>query len=474
MTALWSAWTRLGLSAQIIVGLILGVITGLFLGESAASLMPLGDIYIRLMQMTVLPYLVTALVVGFGQLAPVEARRLAWRAALLLAMVWGVMIVVIWAFPLAFPSFTSASFFSSALVEPPQDLSLAEIYFTANPFESLSKNVVPAVVLFSALLGVALMSIDDKDRLLTPLRVWNDAIVKITHYVIALTPVGVFAITAATAGTMTLETFVRLEAYFLAFAAASLLLAFVILPLMVTAVTPFRYREVVGIAKDALLTAFVTHSAFIVLPILIDRSKQLLERHGYLDERTDSAADVLIPVLFNFPTAGKLITLLFIPFVAWLIGSPLIGTDFVNLVLAGFPSYFAKAQIALPYLLDLFGLPHDLFRLYIPTTIVTGKFDSMVAAMNLLVFALLGAAAMGRFMVFDKQRLLRAGLLMAAGLAVSVVLVRGVLTLTLDTDYRGDEAIRRNGEPAKRQLLKYLTFFAVSPRHPVAVSTKGG
>ena len=45
-----------------------------------------------------------------------------------------------------------------------------------------------------------------------------------------------------------------------------LLLAFVALPLLVTAMTPFRYKDVVGIARDALLTAFVFIAAMV--PIL--------------------------------------------------------------------------------------------------------------------------------------------------------------------------------------------------------------
>jgi Na+/H+-dicarboxylate symporter len=45
----------LSLSAQILLGLGLGVSVGLFFGEAAAALQPVADIYIRLMQMTVLP-----------------------------------------------------------------------------------------------------------------------------------------------------------------------------------------------------------------------------------------------------------------------------------------------------------------------------------------------------------------------------------------------------------------------------------
>jgi Na+/H+-dicarboxylate symporter len=59
---------RTSLSTRILLGLGLGVFTGLFFGEGAAALQPVADVYIRLMQMTVLPYLVMALIVGFGQL----------------------------------------------------------------------------------------------------------------------------------------------------------------------------------------------------------------------------------------------------------------------------------------------------------------------------------------------------------------------------------------------------------------------
>ena len=101
-----------------------------------------------------------------------------------------------------------------------------------------------------------------------------------TRFVLALTPIGVFAISAAVAGTMDPDSFVRLEVYFAVFGAASLLLAFVVLPLAVTALTPFGYREVVGLCKEALITAFVANSAFIVLPMLVERVKARLAERG--------------------------------------------------------------------------------------------------------------------------------------------------------------------------------------------------
>ena len=438
---------RLSLSAQILLGLAAGILVGLFFGEPAAALQPIADIYIRLMQMTVLPYLVLALIIGFGQLDGRTARLLALRGGALLVLVWVLTCAVIGAMPWAFPDFESASFFSHALVEPPQSFSIPDLYFTANPFHSLANAVVPAIVLFSSMIGIGLIGLDHRERLLATLRVLNEAVGRITRFVVSLTPIGVFAIGAVAAGTMTLETLERLEVYLVAFGAAALLLTFWVLPLLVTAMTPFSYREVVRVGREAMLTAFVANNAFIVLPILIDRSKALLRDHGLLDNESDSAADILIPVLFNFPNAGRLLTLLFVPFAAWIAGDALGLGEYPALFVVGVSSYFAKAQVALPFLLDLLGLPHDLFQLYIPTTIIGGKFDSMVTAMNLLVFALLGAAAMSGFLELRARRLLRAGALIVGAVVVTVVVVQGVLAAAVDTRYTRDEALRRMHQP---------------------------
>ncbi len=441
--AILPALRQMSLSTRIILGLALGIFTGLFFGEPAEILQPIADIYIRLMQMTVLPYLVMSLIIGFGQLNPGDAKRLAVRSGILLALVWGLTFIVIAAMPATFPAMESASFFSTALIEPEKPFSIADLYFTSNPFHSLSNAVIPAVVLFSSLIGIGLIGLDSRERVLEPLRVLNASIVRITRFIISLTPVGVFAIGAVTAGTMSPETLVRLEVYLISFGTASLLLTFLVLPLLVSALTPFSYREVIAVGRDALLTAFVTNNAFIVLPLLVERTKVLLRKHRLLNTESGSAAELLVPILFNFPNAGRLLTLLFVPFAAWLAGNTFNISDYANLFAVGLPTYFAKAQVALPFLLDFFEQPHDLFHLYIPTTIITGKFDSMVTAMNLLMFALLGAGAMSGFIVLRGRRLLRAGALMLAGVVVTVVSLRLLFATIIDTSYHKDEMLRQ-------------------------------
>jgi len=433
---------RFSMTAQIVTGLGLGILIGLFFGELAAALQPLADVYIRLMQMTVLPYLVLSLIAGIGELDAAVVKRLAVRGALLLVVIWVLAVAVIGVMPLAFPHFESASFFSIALIEQKHAFALTEIYVPANPFNALSNTVVPAVVLFSVAVGVALIGIPNKGALIANLRTLEKAVMRVTGFVIALSPLGSFAIAAVAAGTMDPATFGRLEAYFATFIVAALLIAFVVLPLLVAAVTPFSYREVVMVARDALLTAFITNSAFIVMPILVERANLLMEKHGLKTPEAESTVGVLVPVAFTFPGAGSLLTLLFVPYAAWFSGNPLGIGDYSTLFGAGVFASFAPSVIALPFLMDLVRVPHDYFQLYIAGIVVTAKFVQLVAAMGLLAMALIGAGAMTGFLHPQPARIMLKFAAMAAAVAFAVVGTRTMLAATIDTTYSKDVLLK--------------------------------
>jgi hypothetical protein len=61
---------------KILTGLFLGVFTGLFLGEMAAPFSVAGEVFIGLLQMTVLPYIVVSLVSNLGGISWTERRGL--------------------------------------------------------------------------------------------------------------------------------------------------------------------------------------------------------------------------------------------------------------------------------------------------------------------------------------------------------------------------------------------------------------
>jgi len=68
---------RLTLGTRILIGVLAGVTLGVLLGEWTAPFQVVGDIYLGLLQMTVLPYIVVSLISRLGALRTIARRRLA-------------------------------------------------------------------------------------------------------------------------------------------------------------------------------------------------------------------------------------------------------------------------------------------------------------------------------------------------------------------------------------------------------------
>ena len=431
----------LSLSSKIFIALILGICTGLFWGEMVAFLETVGEVYIKLLQMTVLPYVILSLILGLGSLEYKQAVMLAKKGGLFLLLLWGITIAVVFLFPLAFPDWQSSSFFSNALVQPRESVDFIKLYIPANPFHAIANNLVPAVVIFCISIGIALIGIKNKSRLMDDMQILMEALSRVTNFVVRLTPVGVFAITASASGTMGLGELQRMEVYLFTYVGFSLIMALWILPALVTILTPLKYRQVIGLTKDALITAFATSSLFIVLPILAEKSKEMVVANGADSEEAESAIDVVIPASFNFPHAGKLFTFSFILFAGWFSGFNVEPADYPTLLGSGFLSLFANVNIAVPFMLDIMRVPSDTFQFFVATSVINARFGTLLAAMHVLSLTLLTAFAMNGMIRMQWRSLLRYILISCTLLALMIVGSRLFLTNVIKDSYDKDRII---------------------------------
>src|SRR4051812_4829574 len=94
---------RLTFSQQILVGLAAGVVVGLFLGDLVSPLALVADGFVKLLQMTVLPYVTVSIVLSLGSLTFADARLLGKRAGAVLVCLWLIGIGFSFLFPLVFP-----------------------------------------------------------------------------------------------------------------------------------------------------------------------------------------------------------------------------------------------------------------------------------------------------------------------------------------------------------------------------------
>jgi len=454
------------LSSLILGGLILGIACGLFFGEYCAPLSVVGDAFVGLLRMTVLPFIVVSLVANFGRLSLRQIRRLALVGGCFLLLLWAIGLVTVFMLPFSFPQWKAGSFFSSTLTDPAPNTDLLKIFIPSNFFAALAENHVPAVVLLSIFVGLALSGLDNRQLLIDQLDVLAKALIRVTGFVTRLTPLGIFAIAASTAGTMSFDEIGRLKAYLLAYTAGALLLTFVVLPALVVSLTPFKYGEVIGVTKNALITVFATGKLIIVLPMLIAETERLFQRsgHGIASEAGEPddggaaapAVDLLYPLAYPFPHVGKLLGMLFIPFAAWFLGNAMSVYEYPVFLATGLFAYFGGPILATPFLLDQAQLPHDMFQLFLLSGVWCERLGDSVGAMHLVVLTILTTCALtGRLRVRWGALLRTAAITVALAAAILITLRYGIQTWVGDAVNREQviSSLQLLEEPVESRLL---------------------
>ena len=410
---------RPSLSVQVFIALALGVFAGLFFGELITPIQIVGDIFIGLLQMTVLPYILVSLIAGIGKLNYAEMRVLAVQGGRFVLLFWFIALAVTVAFTATLPNWESATFFSSSLIENPEQTDLVALYIPSNPFLSLSSSIVPAIVLFSLAIGLAIIGVPKKGGFIEDLNVIGEAIIRVAGFVARLAPIGVFALIATATGTLDIDALGRLQVYILTYIGAALVLSFWILPALVGALTPIRSRRLLSACEEALVTAFATGSLLIVLPLLAERMKELLDEVSITSQEANSAVDLVVPINFNLPNLGKLMSLAFVPFAGWYAGNTIGVEQFPLFLVSGLLSFFGEVVVALPFLLDLMRVPADMFQLFLAVDVFTGRFGTLLAGVHTIVLALLTAAAVSGQVRWQWSRL-------GPYLVVSALLLLGV------------------------------------------------
>jgi len=426
---------------KILLGLALGILTGIFLGEMAAPFTIGGEVYIGLLQMTVLPYIVVSLISNIGGISWSEGRGLviASMVVLVCMLLLGVAVLVV--VPMAFPVWDSASFFSASLIAAPKVIDFVALYIPSNPFASLANNLVPASVLFSIMLGIGIGGIPGKEGLLRMLDVLASGLNEINKMVIKLTPIGVFAIAAGTAGTISLAEVGKLQAYLLTYTVIAFTLSFVVLPLLVTAVTPFKYRDLLSIPRDTLITIFAAAKIIVVLPQLVENIKELFRRYDLEDEEVSHGAEILLPLAYPFPNLGTFTILMFVPFSAWYLGSSLDMSDQLVFYGSAFLSSFVAPIIGIPFLLDILKIPADMMELFVMSTVYTDRIRVVLGAVHLLSLAIVVLAYNRGVFKLSISRLLKALLISALVFFGGLLGVRAYLSTAVDGGYSMDQEL---------------------------------
>jgi Na+/H+-dicarboxylate symporter len=462
---------RLSLSCWILISAVLGIATGLFFGSLCSVLEPFTEIFIKIWHITVLPFVAVSLIVGVGSLKRDTAKSFVIKIFLVILLIWTLSIAGYFAFQMAFPPRMDASFFSSAALAGDRGIDLAGQFIPANPFGSLSDGIVPATVIFCVFLGLALMLDNGSGPFIDVLKVLMHALTRMMEYISCTFPLGIFVITAAFIGTLTFERFLDLQVYLITLAAAGLLLGLVVMPLLITCFTTFRYREILSSVSEPLILAFTSGESFITLPLITERVKQLFADHRAdpgpdREESEGSTQDpdsgdvqtytgILVPIGYTVPMVGALAPLLFILFVAWSYQAPLNLVHQAELIVVGIPTAFGTPHHLVESLLSMLHLPGDAYTMFVSSSVIQNAISAALSVMAMVAFTIITIAlATGTARFRWKQ----AALSLVVVIVVAAILITGLHALfafMLAGTYHDDEqiaGIQMPADPAGNRL----------------------
>lgn len=418
---------RLPLSIQILIAIGLAILVGLFFGELVWWLGLIGDAYVLLLKMSILPYIVAALIHGIGHLHVHEAARLLKLSILFLVAIWIIVVVTLLGLAMAFPSHQPAYYYAQRAMGEASIADYIQFFIPGNPFFALANNVVPAVVVFCLFFGAALMFV--KRELKEPFLLWLETgiqiLSRITGWVIRLSPIGVFALVGNTLGTVSFLQLQKLGLYLVAFCIAALFFTFWALPTLVTAFTRIRYRDLLKNLQPAIVLAFAAGNIFVALPTIMSSLDELAKKYGFISDDSRKVAKTLVPIAYNLPLVGNLMAMFFVLFLSSYYAIDFSIPEKVHLIIASLLTLAGPVTAGLnsiSFLVEALRLPNQAVSLFAETFSITRNLQGLAGAMGVGAFSILAVSAFTRNLHFRIGRFLLF-LVVGVGLVIGVVLL---------------------------------------------------
>ncbi|MCF2132484.1 cation:dicarboxylase symporter family transporter, partial [Strepomyces sp. STD 3.1] len=265
---------KFGLATQIFIGLALGIAVGAFFygSETAmAILQPIGDIFLHLIKMIVIPIVIAALVVSIAGVGDTKKLgKLGGKTILYFEIVTTIALSVgLLAANLFHPGTgidmgnlekSNISTYEET-AQSKEDVSIANQFvhiIPSNIFQSLAEGDLLAIVFFSVLLGIGVAVVGEKGK---PVLSFFDGILEamfwITNLVMKFAPFGVFALIGVNVAKFGIGSLVPLGKLVLVIYLTMFFFVFVILG-FIAKIVGVNIFVMMRILKDELILAFTT------------------------------------------------------------------------------------------------------------------------------------------------------------------------------------------------------------------------
>lgn len=313
-------WSAIPLYIRILVALVLGVVTGLVLGDYAYVFEAPSRIILQLLG-ALAPPLILVAVTHVLMTTDVSGRAAGRLVGLLLLNTTVAILIGMFVANVVRPGeWSRLKAPEKSAAKQPKELSPAELIAQNVPKSLLgplgdNQNII-GVIIIAVALGVALRGMKDRPIVLECVEVAYAVLLKMLHWIIQLVPIGVFAIVARIVGTQGFGPFKAMGAFIVAVLIALALQATWYL-LRIRFFSWVRPMDVLRGMRDALTMAFSTASSTATMPVTYEC---LTQKVGVREKSASMGA--LVGANFN-NDGTALYEAMAALFIAQLVGYPL-------------------------------------------------------------------------------------------------------------------------------------------------------
>lgn len=262
---------------QIFAGIILGVLVGLITPGIGLNMKPIGDIFIGLLKMIIVPLVLASIVVGVASLG--DFRRIGklgvWTLGYFVATTLSAIGVGLILVNLIKPGVRGnllAETIPDLASQAPSSLGSVLIQvIPENVVEAMGSGNMVAVIFFAVLLGAAITSMPQRGK---PLYDFfdglNSIMMTITNWVMHIAPVGVFALMAHVVAKTGIGAFKPLGLYFSCVLMGLTIHCLITMPIISISLGKYSPVKLFNQLLTAFGTAFSTSSSATTMPITMD------------------------------------------------------------------------------------------------------------------------------------------------------------------------------------------------------------
>lgn len=352
---------------QIGLAAILGIAFGLIVGEWAANLKFIGDLFIRLIQMAIVPLVMSSVIVATGSMTGSGMGRLAFRTFKWMIGFSIVAAIIAWGISVVIQPGAGIDF--SGAVDPTLEDAAGETggwqdtllnFVSTNIFAAMSTATMVPIIIFSLLFGVALNAYIAKTGNRIVLEFFDSiqqVVLTMIRFVMLIAPIGVFCLLANLAGTVGFAVITSALKY-LGSTLIGVLIVFALFVLVVWLRTGLNPAWLPSKLADQTLIAITTTSSAVTFPTVL---RSAVEKVGV----SQSVANFTLSVGLTMGSYGAVLNyMIVVMFLAQSGGMTLdIGTIVLGMALAillnmgtitvpgGFPvvAMFLATSLGLPF-----------------------------------------------------------------------------------------------------------------------------